>query len=181
MTQFGNGRETSRRTGHDETVTRTDSDVSARMAGTHPHDATDRTVSTDQHTVVRPGHDDSTAVRGLKTSAAAVFSLVFGLAALFCALTAILSPAAVLFGIIGLVLGVVGLKMAKRRGVTGKGVAVGGIVTALLGLLLGAAVLVGAAALVNDERRLDQLQSRLDDLRNDLPTGSEVRESVDPS
>ena len=113
-----------------------------------------------------------------KTSAAAVFALVFGLASLFCALTAILSPAAVLFGVIGVVLGIVGLAMAKRPGVTGKGVAIGGLVTAVLGLLLGGAVLAGASVLVNDEQRLDQLQNRVEDLRADLPSTDELRSEL---
>lgn len=113
-----------------------------------------------------------------KTSVAAVFSLVFGLAALFCALTGILAPAAVLFGLIGIVLGVFGLKMAKRLGVTGKGVAIGGLVTAVLGLLLGAAVLAGAAVYVNDQG-LDRIEQQLDDARANIPSGSEIRESVE--
>lgn len=49
-----------------------------------------------------------------------MFALVFGPAALFCALTAILSPAALVLGVIRLILAFVGLKMAKKPGVTGK-------------------------------------------------------------
>lgn len=116
--------------------------------------------------------------RPAKTSAAAVFGLVFGLAALFCALTGILAPAAVLFGIIGLVLAVVGLKMAKRIGVTGKGVAIGGLVTALLGLVLGGVVLAGVTAVVNDEQQLDRVQNYIDDARADLPSTDEVKDKI---
>jgi len=149
------------------TGTTSGQDVTARMAGT----------PIEQHvTTVRPSRSGMHVARA-KTSAAATFALVFGLAALFCALTAILSPAALLFGVIGVVLGIVGLAMAKRPGVTGKGVAIGGLVTALLGLLLGGAVLAGASVLVNDERRLDQLQNRVDDLR-DLPSTGELREEL---
>jgi len=144
--------------------------VTSRMAGTH--DDTPRTTDT----AVRPG--DRPVVGHAKTSAAATFALVFGLAALFCALTAVLSPAAVLFGLIGIVLGIAGLKMAKRPGVTGKGVAIGGLVTAVLGLLLGGAVLAGAAVLVNDEQRLDQLQNQIDDLRDELPSTTDLREEL---
>lgn len=118
-------------------------------------------------------------VKSAKTSAAATFALVFGLAALFCALTGILSPAAVLFGLIGLVLAIVGFKMTKRIGVTGKGLAIGGLVTSLLGLLLGAAVIAGAAAFVNDEANLDRIQSFVDDAREKLPSGSEVSDTVE--
>ena len=146
--------------------------VTSRMAGTH--DDTHRRTT---ETTVRP--DEGRHVVGpAKTSAAAAFALVFGLAALFCALTAILSPAAVLFGLIGIVLGIAGLKMAKRPGVTGRGVAIGGLVTAVLGLLLGGAVLAGAAVLVNDEQRLDQLQNQIEDLRDDLPSTADLREEL---
>jgi len=153
---------TSHRVGHDAPASGTaaGADTTARMSGVDP---------------VR------TETRPAKTSAAAVFALVFGLAALFCALTAILSPVAVVFGILGIILGIVGLKMADRVGVTGKGVAIGGLVTAVLGLLLGGAVIAGLSALVNDESRLDQLQNRIDDLRADLPSTDEVREELPAS
>ncbi|MCW2668004.1 MAG: hypothetical protein JWN57_2966 [Frankiales bacterium] len=128
-------------------------------------------------TTVRPG--DSGGLKH-KTSAAAVFALVFGLAALFCALTAILSPAAVLFGIIGIVLGLVGLAMAKRPGVHGRGVAIGGLVTAILGLLLGGAVLAGLAAVVNNEGALNRISDQVDQLRDDIPSGDEVQNAVTP-
>ena len=152
----------------DSTGTTAGHDVTGRMTGT----------PVEQHvTTVRPSGRDSVLTHA-KTSAAAAFALVFGLAALFCALTAILSPAAVLFGIIGIVLGIVGLAMAKRPNVTGKGVAIGGLVTAVLGLLLGGAVLAGLGVLVNDEQRLDQLQNQVDDLRSDLPSTGELREEL---
>ncbi len=64
----------------------------------------------------RDGDRDVTTAQPAKTSAAAVFALVFGLAALVCALTAILSPAAVVLAVLGLILAVAGLKMAKKRG-----------------------------------------------------------------
>ncbi|HVM26262.1 MAG TPA: DUF4190 domain-containing protein [Mycobacteriales bacterium] len=163
--------------------TGTGADVTGRMSGTSgdggpQHAATDRPVD-GRHDTVRDGsYEERRIVRPAKTSAAATFGLVFGLAALFCALTAILAPAAVVFGLIGLILGVVGLKMARRVGVTGKGVAIGGLVTAVLGLLLGLAVMAGAAVFVNDEARLDQLQTWIDDARGNIPSGSEVVEQV---
>jgi membrane-bound ClpP family serine protease len=155
--------QTSHRVGHDAPASGTavGADTTARMSGVDPVHATE--------------------TRPAKTSAAAVFALVFGLAALFCALTAILSPAAVLFGVIGIVLGIVGLKMAKRVGVTGKGVAIGGLVTAVLGLLLGGAVIAGLSALVNDEQRLDQLQNQIDNLRSEVPSTDEVRQELPAS
>ncbi len=160
MTQYG-GNE------HPTTAARVDPPASGTTIGA---ETTARMSGTEQ--VVRP-----TGAHGAmhaKTSAAAVFALVFGLAALFCALTAILAPAAVVFSI----LGIAGMKMAKRPGVTGRGVALGGLITALLGLLLGGAVLAGAAVLVNDERRLNQLQGWIDDRRADLPSAEQVQSNL---
>lgn len=116
--------------------------------------------------------------KAAKTSAAATFALVFGLAALFCALTAILSLPALVFALIGIILGIVGIKKAKLPGVTGKGVAIGGLVTAVLGLLLGGAVLAGAAVFLNDEANLDRLQTEIDNLRENAPSGSEIVDEV---
>ncbi len=149
----------------DFTPTATGADVTGRMSGTR------ETVRTTD--AVRP-----TDTLRHKTSAAAVFALVFGLAALFCALTAILSPAAVLFGITGIVLGIAGLKMSKRPGVHGHAVAVGGLTTAVLGLLLGGAVIAGAAAIVNSNSQLDRISHKIDQLRSDLPSGSDVTGTV---
>ncbi len=123
------------------------------------------------------GGRDVTAARPAKTSAAAVFALVFGLAALFCALTAILSPAAVVFAVLGLILAVAGLKMANKPGVTGKGVAVGGLVTAF-GLILGGVVIGGLAAVVNDKTQLDRIQHYIDNARAKLPSTQQVRNQL---
>lgn len=106
----------------------------------------------------------------LKTSAAAVFSLVFGLSALLCAIAVLLSPLAVVFGLIGLVLGIVGLKMTKQVHVTGRGVAIGGLVMSVLGLLLGIGVIAGAATFLTDESNLQRIEERLQDLRDEVPT-----------
>jgi hypothetical protein len=149
--------------------------ISGRNTGSTSADGSDddlrATRRVDTVEEVRP-------TRPAKTSAAAVFGLVFGLAALFCALTGILAPAALLFGLIGLILAVVGLKMAKRVGVTGRGVAIGGLVTSLLGLVLGGVVLAGITAVVNDQKQLDRIQNYIDDARADLPSSDEVKDKL---
>lgn len=155
---------------------RADTPASGTNAGADVHDR-----MTGSSTAVTGAHRQDEVehrYRPAKTSAAATFALVFGLAALFCALTAILAPAAVLFGIIGIILGIAGLKMAKRVGVTGKGVALGGLITAILGLLLGGAVLAGAAVLVNSESGLNRLQTQLEKLQDNAPSPSELIEKA---
>ena len=101
-----------------------------------------------------------------KTSAAATFSLVFGVAALISVLTAILAWIGVVLAIIGLILGIVGLKMARRPGVTGRGVAIGGLVLSVLALLIGLALGAGVSTFLNDEGAVDRLQQQVDDLRD---------------
>jgi hypothetical protein len=156
---------------------RVDTPASGTTVGANVHER-----MTGNSTVVTPtgGYrgDVEHRVKPAKTSAAATFALVFGLAALFCALTAILAPAAVLFGIIGIVLGIAGLKMAKKLGVTGKGVALGGLITSVLGLLLGGAVMAGAAFLVNSPAGIDRAEAELEKLRNNLPSSGEVRNEL---
>lgn len=186
--------------------TRTGADVTSRMSGTHraddaqdaKHDAK-HDASHDSATATRDNaaatRDDSshgivdtddryeervvpTKYKAAKTSAAAVFALVFGLSALFCALTFILSPVAVLFGLIGLILGIIGLKKAKLVGVTGKGVAIGGLVTAVLGLLLGGAIVAGSAAFLSDDGRVGELRTQIDEFIDDAPSTGEVLDEV---
>ena len=173
---------TSRMTGTDRTVTdRPHSPEHAVTTGRVDHDRhleRDRHVERDVDTRSAYPADRDRHTGRIKTSAAAVFSLVFGLAALFCALTGILAPAAVLFGIIGLILAFAGFKMAKRLGVTGKGVAIGGLITSLLGFLLGGAILAGAAVYVNDQG-LDRLQQQFDNAVDKAPSGSELRNDVE--
>lgn len=130
--------------------------------------------------------DDRTAARGerrdeqrqvlkpAKTSAAAAFSLVFGVSALLSVLTVLLSPLGVVLGLIGIVLGVVGMKMAKRVGVTGKGVAIGGLVLSVLAVLAGAAALIGVTTILNDDAAVERLEQRVEQMRDDLPQDVDV-------
>lgn len=160
--------------GHVDPVPHVDTVSSAPTAPTVPAAPTSDSHPTQPTGPVHQGEHRSAA----KTSAAAVFGLVFGLAALFCALTALLSPVAVVFGVLGLVLALVGLRMAKRPGVTGKGVAIGGLVTALLGLVLGGAILAGVTAVLNNGSQLDRIERAVETARAKLPTAGEVRDRV---
>ncbi|SCL70198.1 hypothetical protein GA0070606_5322 [Micromonospora citrea] len=103
-----------------------------------------------------------------KTSAAAAFALVFGVAALISVLTVILSWIGLLLGIIGVILGIVGLRMAGRPGVTGRGVAIGGLVLSALAVLIGLAFAAGVTTVLNDEGAVDRIQREVDDLRDKL-------------
>ncbi|MGN9775896.1 hypothetical protein ACTMS0_08960 [Micromonospora sp. H33] len=105
---------------------------------------------------------------GAKTSAAATFALVFGVAGLFSVLTAVLAPVGVVLGIIGVILGIVALRMSRRPGVTGRGVAIGGLVLSALAVLIGLALGAGLTTVINNEAAVDRLQQQVDDLRDRL-------------
>ncbi|MET8312103.1 MULTISPECIES: DUF4190 domain-containing protein [unclassified Micromonospora] len=103
-----------------------------------------------------------------KTSAAATFALVFGVAGLISVLTAILAWIGLVLGIIGVILGIVGLKMSRRPGVTGRGVAIGGLVLSILAVLIGLGLAAGISTFINNEGAVDRLQQQVDDLRDKL-------------
>lgn len=94
-----------------------------------------------------------------KTSGVAIGSLVLGILALLSGFFVIGG----LFGIIGLILGIVALRQTKDPAVGGKGLAIGGIVTSVIGILFAGLVLFGAAQLFGDP----QFQQILDDAQND--------------
>jgi vacuolar-type H+-ATPase subunit I/STV1 len=93
---------------------------------------------------------------------------VFGVAALLSVLTAILASVGLLLGIIGVILAIIGLRMSRRPGVTGRGVAIGGLVLSALAVLLGLALAAGITTFVNNEGAVDRLEKRVSDLRDKL-------------
>lgn len=104
-----------------------------------------------------------------RTSVAAAFALIFGLAALISVLTVILSPVGLVLAIIGLILGVIGIRMARRTGITGKGVAIGGLVLSLIAVLVSVTIAVGATTVLNNDNAVNRLQHQVDKLRDKLP------------
>ena len=104
-----------------------------------------------------------------RTSAAAVFALIFGVLALFSVLIVILAPVGLVFGVIGLILGVMGLRRARRPGITGKGVAAGGVVLSVVAVLLAVAFAVGVVTVLNNQSAVDRLQHQVQNLRDKLP------------
>lgn len=105
-----------------------------------------------------------------KTSAAAVFAVVFGLSALLSVLTVVLVPLGLVLSLIGIVLGIIGIRNADRIQVTGRGTAIGGLVLSIIAALLGGAMALGVTYFLNDERALDRVEQQLQDWRDDLPT-----------
>lgn len=173
------------------TGTRTGEDVTSRMTGARSEPVRSEPVRTeavrtetvnaettgrDERVVPREVAD--AGIRHLKTSAAAAFALVFGVAALFSALTAVLAPVAIVLAVVGIVLAVVGRKMSRKPGITGRTVATGGLVTSVLALLVGLAVVAGASVLVNNDTYLNKVTNKIDKLKTSVPSGSELKAKV---
>lgn len=59
--------------------------------------------------------------------------------------------------------------MARRPHVTGKGVALAGLLTALLGLILSGALFAGAAFFLNDRSTVNRLNTQVQKLEKQLP------------
>jgi len=138
-----------------------DDDATTRRGGAAAADVggRGRSVEVEQRVITKPA----------RTSVAAVFALVFGVAAVFSVLTVILSPLGLVLGVIGLILGVVGLRMARRPGITGAGVASGGVVLSVVAVLVAIAFAVGVVTVLNNQSAVDRLQHQVQNLRDKLP------------
>jgi hypothetical protein len=123
------------------------------------------------HPVAQAGevYEQRVVTKSAKTSAAATFSLVFGTSAVLTLLMLVEIYVATLLGLIAITLGVVGLRMARRRGVTGKGVAAGGTALGLTAVVLSVMVFAGVSTFLNDESAVDRIERQLDQLRERLP------------
>ncbi len=148
--------------------------MSARSGATPvPGDGGGRRVGADEEDLGGRGRgvevEQRAVTKPARTSVAAVFALIFGVLALFSVLIVILAPVGLVFGVIGLILGVVGLRRARRPGITGKGVAAGGLVLSVVAVLLAIAFAVGVVTVLNNQSAVDRLQHQVQNLRDKLP------------
>ncbi len=74
-----------------------------------------------------------------------------------------------MLGIVGIILGFVGIRAAKKVGVTGRGVAIAGLVLSAVAVLLGALAAVGVTTLLNNESAVQRLETQVEKLRDNLP------------
>jgi hypothetical protein len=120
------------------------------------------------------GTDAASVVTQPKTSAGAVFALVFGLSALFSALTGLLAPLAILLGIVAIVLSVFGILMSRQPQITGKGVAIGGLVLGLLGLLISLGLIGGLLAFLSNDANRARIENRIEQVRQQISSTQPV-------
>lgn len=109
-------------------------------------------------------HDASPAAQAPPVpNGPAIAALVLGILALVLALVPFTFFLGVVCGLAAVVLAAAGLRRASRPGVPGRGMAVSGLVTGLLGVVIGVLWGLALVALVNDpdfQQLLDRLSDR---------------------
>jgi hypothetical protein len=106
-------------------------------------------------------------------------ALVVGVVALVLALFLLGLP----LGILAIVLGILGLRRASRGEATNRGMAIGGIVTGALGVLLaGALIAAGVAFFIENDEEIDDLNECLEQADSDAERdrcADRFRESIE--
>ena len=108
-------------------------------------------------------------IKRAKTSAAAATALAIGSAAFVLTLLVLFFPVALILGVIGLLLGIVGFRATKKPGVTGKGVALAAILLSAVSILLGAVFAAGVVTVLNNETAVNRIEQQVKNLRDRLP------------
>ncbi len=93
---------------------------------------------------------------GAGTNGAAIAALITGIIALLLSWIPGINLLAFLLGIVAVVTGVIGLRNANQRGEGRKGMAIAGLVTGILALIVGVLVYVGLASFINNNPELQQ-------------------------
>ena len=75
-----------------------------------------------------------------------VAALVLGVLALALAVLLVFAPIAIVLGLVATILGIVGISRVNQRVASNRGQAVGGLVTGLLGLLIGTVITVSVGS-----------------------------------
>ncbi|WP_371737086.1 hypothetical protein [Rhodococcus opacus] len=90
-----------------------------------------------------------------------------------------LPPVGLGLGIIGLILGVLGLRAARGwGGITGKGVAIAGLVLSGLAIVISIAFAAGVVTVLNNDSAVERIQQQVDKMRDKLPTTVEVPQTL---
>lgn len=98
----------------------------------------------------------------------AVCAAIVGMLAATFGFLVVSAPAAIIFGIAGIVLGVMGMRYATDHGGLLKGTAITGLVSGVLGLLLGLAVVIGGVTLFQELEDDAAVQSQIDRLQEEV-------------
>lgn len=85
-----------------------------------------------------------------QSNGVAVAALVCGILALVLSWIPVINVLSVILGVVAIVTGVMGIRRASLPGLGQKGIAVGGLVTGVIAVLLSLLILIGLAGLVTD-------------------------------
>lgn len=107
-----------------------------------------------------PGYSNESAVVGSPRNGLGIASLVLGILSILTGLFVV----GIVFGLIGLILGFVGRRRVKRGEATNGGVALAGIITSIIGILVAGAIIVFAIIFADD---FSNLADCLDDAGDD--------------
>ena len=116
-------------------------------------------------------------IKRAKTSAAAAIALAIGSAAFVLTLLVLFFPVALILGVIGLLLGIVGFRATKKPGVTGKAVALAAIALSAVSILLGAVFAAGVVTVLNNETAVNRIEQQVENLRDQLPNNVDIPQS----
>ncbi len=141
-----------------EDLNRTDETVD--VIDTHADRSVDVTAPRPQQPGFAPATTDGNGT--------AIAAFVLGMLAVTFAISVVSVVAGLLFGLIAIGMGAKGVGNAKRLGGLHKGLAVSGIVSGVLAVLLFAAVAVGGVTLFNQVSSNPQLQNQIEDTAEDV-------------
>ena len=113
-------------------------------------------------------------IKRAKTSAAAAIALAIGSAAFVLTLLVLFFPVALILGVIGLLLGIVGFRATRKPGVTGKAVALAAILLSSVSILLGGVFAAGVVTVLNNETAVNRIEQQVENLRDRLPNNVDI-------
>lgn len=99
-----------------------------------------------------------------QSNGAAIASIITGIIALLLSWIPGINLLAIVLAIVAIVTGIIGLRNANVPGTTGKGLAITGLITGILALLLSILVYVGLAQVFNNP----EVQEGIRDLQSEL-------------
>lgn len=142
---------------------RRDANVADRhVSDRHQVDTRD-TVRRDTEHASAPRPSAPAAPAPVEGNGTAIAAFVLGLLAVTYSIMVAAAPAGLLFGLIALVMGAKGMGNANRLDGLHKGLAITGLVTGLLALLLAAAVAFGGFQLFQELQNNPQIQQQIQD------------------
>lgn len=117
-------------------------------------------------TVPAPAGAPSAVERGWggRTSGLAVTALMLGMTAVYAALSGRLAPVGIVVGVLGVLFSIAGMSATRRRGVTGRGVALVALLASAVGLIFAIAAINGGVSWLNGDA--DQIAQARDWLNN---------------